>query len=352
MNTTTVAFDPRDLEAKVKDMYRAVAEEPDGEFHFEMGRALAERLGYPGADLDRVPAEAIASFAGVGYYFHLADLRPGETVVDLGSGSGMDTFVAALRVGGGGKVVGIDMTDAQRLKAERLRVASGVANIRYLKGYIEAVPLPDASADVVISNGVINLAPEGESVPRCGAPAETRRATGDFGHRHRSATAAKHRLQCDALGGLHWRRGTARQLSQTDRDSRPQGCRRGRQPGVSVRFGQCTGRQPEIRREERVDSGVEALSVRQDRVGIPFRQSNAKGKYMKWLSAAATLSGMATAGLGRLGFRDLLSADRDRNRGGAHGGPEHPGGIFPRQRPLAVRGRSSLTRSGRLADPQ
>jgi len=97
--TTTVAFDPKDLEAKVKAMYRSVAEDPHGEFHFEMGRALAERLGYPPGDLDRIPAEAIESFAGVGYYFHLADLKEGETVLDLGSGSGMDTFIAALKVG-------------------------------------------------------------------------------------------------------------------------------------------------------------------------------------------------------------------------------------------------------------
>jgi ubiquinone/menaquinone biosynthesis C-methylase UbiE len=158
MTATTVAFDPRELEAKVKDMYRAVAENPDGEFHFEMGRTLAERLGYPSADLDRVPPEAIASFAGVGYYFHLADLRPGETVVDLGSGSGMDTFVAALRIGASGKVIGVDMTDEQRTKAERLRDANDFSNVTYIKSYIEQVPLPDASADAVISNGVINLA--------------------------------------------------------------------------------------------------------------------------------------------------------------------------------------------------
>jgi SAM-dependent methyltransferase len=160
MTTTAVAFDPRELEAKVKQMYRAVAEDPHGEFHFEMGRGLAERLGYAAADLDRVPAEAIESFAGVGYYFHLADLRPGETVVDLGSGSGMDSFVAALHVGPTGKVIGVDMTDAQRAKAERLRDAGGLANVTYVAGYIEAVPLPDACADAVISNGVINLAPD------------------------------------------------------------------------------------------------------------------------------------------------------------------------------------------------
>lgn len=163
---TTTAFDPRELEAKVKAMYRAVAENPDGEFHFEMGRALAERLGYLAADLDRIPGEAIASFAGVGHYFHLADLKPGETVVDLGSGSGMDTFVAALQVGARGKVIGIDMTDEQRAKAERLRDAHAFPNISYLNGYVEEVPLPDASADVVISNGVINLAPDKAKVFR------------------------------------------------------------------------------------------------------------------------------------------------------------------------------------------
>jgi ubiquinone/menaquinone biosynthesis C-methylase UbiE len=163
---TTVAFDPKELEAKVKAMYRSVAEDPHGEFHFEMGRALAERLGYPPADLDRIPAESIDSFAGVGYYFHLANVNSRETVVDLGSGSGMDTFIAALKVGHAGKVIGIDMTDEQRAKAERLRDRDGFANVTYLKGYIEQVPLPDGVADVVISNGVVNLATDKSSVFR------------------------------------------------------------------------------------------------------------------------------------------------------------------------------------------
>jgi len=154
----TTAFDPKELEDKVKAMYRSVAENPDGEFHFEMGRALAERLGYAQPDLDRIPAEAIESFAGVGYYFHLADPKPGEIVVDLGSGSGTDTFIAALKVGPRGKVIGIDMTDEQRAKAERLRDRDGFLNVTYVKGYIEATPLPDGNADIVISNGVINLA--------------------------------------------------------------------------------------------------------------------------------------------------------------------------------------------------
>jgi SAM-dependent methyltransferase len=159
-------FDPRDLEAKVKAMYRKVAEEPRGEFHFEMGRAMAERLGYAPVDLDRIPAEAIESFAGVGYYFDLADLKEGETVVDLGSGSGMDTFVAALKVGRRGHVIGIDMTDAQLDKAERLRAAAGFPQVAYRKGYIDKTSCGDTSADVVISNGVINLAPDKASVFR------------------------------------------------------------------------------------------------------------------------------------------------------------------------------------------
>jgi len=147
-------------------MYRSVAENPKGDFHFEMGRAMAERLGYAPADLDRIPAESIESFAGVGFYFHLADVKAGETVVDLGSGSGMDTFIAALKAGPRGKVIGVDMTDEQRAKAERLRDRDGFQNVTYVKGYIEEAPLPDGIADVVISNGVINLATDKSKVFR------------------------------------------------------------------------------------------------------------------------------------------------------------------------------------------
>jgi SAM-dependent methyltransferase len=167
MSTATAVkpgLDTADLERKVKEMYRDVARNPGGEFHFEMGRALAERLGYPATDLDRVPAAAIESFAGVGCYFHLAGLEEGEAVVDLGSGSGMDTFVAALRVGATGSVLGVDMTDAQLEKAERLRAAAGFGNVTYQKGYIERVPRTDATFDAVISNGVINLAPDKQQV--------------------------------------------------------------------------------------------------------------------------------------------------------------------------------------------
>jgi len=147
-----------DLETKVQAMYRDVAQNPHGEFHFEMGRVMAERLGYRPADLDRIPAEAIDSFAGVGYYFHFLDDMEGARVLDLGSGSGMDSFLASLITGPTGTVIGLDMTDAQRAKAESLRRRHGMRNVTYVKGYIDAAPFEDGSFDVVVSNGVINLA--------------------------------------------------------------------------------------------------------------------------------------------------------------------------------------------------
>lgn len=154
----TAQVDRAELEGKVQAMYRDVAENPHGEFHFEMGRALAERLGYRPADLDGIPKESIDSFAGVGYYFHLLDDLEGARVLDLGSGSGMDTFIAGRLTGPGGTVVGLDMTASQRAKAEALRRRDGVRNVVYVKGYIDDAPFEDGSFDVVISNGVINLA--------------------------------------------------------------------------------------------------------------------------------------------------------------------------------------------------
>ena len=164
MSTETEALDTSDLERRVKEMYREVAEEPFKEFHFETGRTLAERLGYPRAELDAVPAEAIDSFAGVGYYFDLARIQPGETVVDLGSGSGMDSFLAARQVGERGRVVGIDMTEAQLTKARRLAADHGFSNVEFVEAHIEQVPLAGGSADMVISNGVINLSPDKTAV--------------------------------------------------------------------------------------------------------------------------------------------------------------------------------------------
>lgn len=157
---TSAPIDQDELLRQVKDMYRAVARTPDEEFHFETGRKLLERLGYDIDALDRIPEGAVESFAGVGHFFDLADLQPGESVVDLGSGSGTDAFVAALAVGSDGEVIGIDMTDAQLEKASALAADAGFDHVRFEEAMIEQLPLPDASVDAVISNGVINLAPD------------------------------------------------------------------------------------------------------------------------------------------------------------------------------------------------
>ena len=164
MSRTVV--DAADLERRVKDMYTQVALDPQSRFHFEMGGAMARRLGYTDAELDAAPAESIESFAGVGYYFHLADLKLGETVLDLGSGSGMDSFIAAHKVGRHGRVTGIDMTDAQLAKANRLRKEHRVEPVQFGHAFIDATGLPDRCCDVVISNGVINLSPDKPAVFR------------------------------------------------------------------------------------------------------------------------------------------------------------------------------------------
>ncbi|HMK27920.1 MAG TPA: methyltransferase domain-containing protein [Chitinophagaceae bacterium] len=162
--TLNKKVDVADLEQKVKKMYQDVALNPNGEFHFEMGRGLAEKLGYEKRDLDRIPAASIESFAGVGYYFDMANLKEGDRVLDLGSGSGMDVFVAALKVGSTGKVSGVDMTDEQLEKAGQLRKEHQFENVSFNKSYIESLPFEEASFDVVISNGVINLCPDKEKV--------------------------------------------------------------------------------------------------------------------------------------------------------------------------------------------
>lgn len=149
--------DQEKLERQVKGVYRAVAETPGGDHHFAIGRSLAEELGYDAAELDRIPAVAVDSFAGVGYHFDLADLRPGDDVLDLGSGAGTDVFLAALRVGDRGTVTGLDMTDQQLEKAGRLRDEAGLDNVTFEKGYIETLPFEDEQFDAVLSNGVFNL---------------------------------------------------------------------------------------------------------------------------------------------------------------------------------------------------
>ena len=161
-----VKVNQQDLEKRVKDMYKKVALNPEVEYHFEMGRKLAERLGYPSQILNQIPKEAIDSFAGVGYYFDFAQLQKGEVVLDLGSGSGMDVFFAASQVGETGEVIGIDMTKEQLEKSEKLSTHKGFTQVIFRESYIEETPIVSNSIDVVISNGVINLSSEKEKVFR------------------------------------------------------------------------------------------------------------------------------------------------------------------------------------------
>jgi len=164
-------LDRRDLEARVKQMYEQVALDPGTHFHFETGRGLAEQLGYVPADLDMIPAPAIDSFAGVGYFLDLAAIRPGEHVLDLGSGSGMDSFLAGLACGLTGGVIGVDMTTAQLDKATRLATDYGFGQVEFREGHVEDLLVEPGTVECVISNGVINLSPDKPAVFRAAAAA-------------------------------------------------------------------------------------------------------------------------------------------------------------------------------------
>ncbi len=157
---THAADTQESLEAVLKDeiirMYEEVADNPDAEFHFYHGREAAVRFGYPSEWLDRAPAGAVASFAGVGNPHERSNLEEGETVVDLGSGAGLDGIIASWGVGPTGKVIGIDLNPSMCLKSQAHATAAGT-HMECREGRMEDIPLPDATADVVISNGVINL---------------------------------------------------------------------------------------------------------------------------------------------------------------------------------------------------
>ena len=151
------------LHCEVQLKYAEVAAEPTKGFHFHTGRPLAERLEYPAEILDTLPSECVESFAGVGNPFSLGEIRPGETVVDVGSGTGLDSLVAGQKVGATGSVIGMDMTEEMLLKARSNAERMEASNVSFRKGLVEKLPLSDGSADVAISNGVVNLVPDKEA---------------------------------------------------------------------------------------------------------------------------------------------------------------------------------------------
>ncbi len=152
-----IPVDEDQLRLEIQKHYAEVADSPDHEFHFHTGRDAARRVGYDEAAIEDIPDDVIASFAGVAHPFHFGLPRPGETVLDVGSGSGVDAIIAAKAVGPEGRVIGVDMTpemlDAARRNTERM----GLDNVEFRKGLAERLPVDAESIDLVISNGVLNL---------------------------------------------------------------------------------------------------------------------------------------------------------------------------------------------------
>lgn len=164
MSTPDLLVDPQALREQVKDKYREVAADPSRPFHFHTGRPLARRLAYVDDAVAALPDRAVESFAGVGNPFQLRRLEPGERVVDVGSGAGFDSFVAAGQVGPQGRVVGVDMTPEMLEKSRATAAALGLAQVEFREGLAEELPVDDDWADAVISNGVINLCADKHAV--------------------------------------------------------------------------------------------------------------------------------------------------------------------------------------------
>lgn len=163
MNTpenSTFAPNVESLRLAIQEEYELVALEPQRGFHFHTGRPLARMLGYVDEWFSSIPEESIESFAGTGNPFRLGTLQAGENVLDVGSGAGFDSLIAARMVAPTGEVIGVDMTPAMLDKARNAAKASGLSNVEFRQGYAEALPVDDGWADVVISNGVLNLVPD------------------------------------------------------------------------------------------------------------------------------------------------------------------------------------------------
>lgn len=155
-----LGFSKEQATAAVQAMYEQVAAHPSQPFHFPVGRAAAIAVGYPEADLDRVPAEAVAAFAGVGYPFAANVIRPGDTVLDVGAGAGTDSFIASRLVGPAGRVWALDFTQGMLERLSANARSAGFRNVEAIRADAEAIPLPDNSVDVVTSNGALNLVPD------------------------------------------------------------------------------------------------------------------------------------------------------------------------------------------------
>jgi arsenite methyltransferase len=155
--TPTLTVDAEALRASVRGKYRAVATDPNGAFHFHTGRPLARLLGYDQWLVDQLPDRAVESFAGVANPFSIRPLGQDDRVVDIGSGGGFDAIVAAHLVGPGGRVIGVDMTPEMLAKSRQTARALGLDHVQFRQGIAEQLPIDDGWADVVISNGVLNL---------------------------------------------------------------------------------------------------------------------------------------------------------------------------------------------------
>ena len=158
------AVDRDALRRFIAEKYSEVATNPELGFHFHTGRPLALMLGYQSAVIDRLPTTTVASFAGTGNPFLFGDLNAGEQVVDVGCGAGLDTLIAAQQVGPAGRVIAVDMTPDMRARTEQGVRELGLSNVEVRAGFAEALPVADHAADVIISNGVVNLCPDKRAV--------------------------------------------------------------------------------------------------------------------------------------------------------------------------------------------